>query len=700
MVSCAEATQKYNKLYAELVADSLNARLAEAVAKGDYSGKIFAKGRTEKGNSLSSNERDQGGVFWLRPQEAQAAQLDLGIPQIVGHNPGWDVRGGLWAKRNFIEADVGRRTGGTGVYADTPFMRTVQADILTEPIAGGMPDLSWRIRTGLKLKAMRDTVADVFLGWDGRIQAIEKLKQSDQAVKALIKSLDGQIAERLKAGDSIGAEYLGRQKRELISPTGRDYLYGGIGFWRDIVMGRQNSVKVLNNVAKAPRTTIAPVIASITTARNRITKMSDYDTNLLFGKSRQDILNSLDTSRIDNSSLDAYRDSATELLKNYRDLIDDGLERSIVAFLDDGKLVKKYGSRLQEELRDIYGRELPYDATRRIDGERYTDREEGYYYSPVPGTERVTRSADIERTPRLPSERTPTAVRGITTPRMPETPRVPESPRVPMSPRVPEPPRTPTIPRVPDILRTPEMSKVPEVPRVPEIPRTPDYPPPPPPPVEKVPPPPPTVLRRGAKISGKLAKLPEGSIAWRQGIFWKWIAPTDITQVSGIRKPRNLPKGVVPIGARFTDLRKPDETIQMIGDPGASVPDVAVDLGVADIFISDQAQAIRYTGKGEQTNVGTNIPSATQGMTVKSGTVKSRLKAGSDAASRPVEEVSRPEIATVRHNKDMYFDEDPGWLNSLEPQFLRTQRKAARRVKPSRLRRESSAATVAGRIRL
>jgi hypothetical protein len=622
MVSCTEATQKYNKLYAELVADSLNARLAEAVAKGDYSGKMFAKGRTEKGSSLSSNERSQGGIFWLRPQEAQAAQLDLGIPQIVGHNPGWDVRGGLWAKRNFIEADVGRRTGGTGVYADTPFMQTVQADILTEPIAGGMPDLSWRIRTGLKLKAMRDTVADVFMGWDGRIQAIDKLKQSDQAVKSLVKSLDEQIEQRLKVGDSIGAAYLGKQKIELISPTGRDYLYGGIGFWRDIVMGRQNSVKVLNNIANAPRTTIAPVIATITNARNRITKMSDYDTNLLFGKSKQEILNSLDTSRIDNSSLTTYRDSATELLKNYRDLIDDGLERSIVTFLDNSKLVKEYGSRLQKELRDIYGRELSYDATRRIDGERYSDRDDRYYYASIPGAERIARVSDIERASRLPSKRTPTVVRQVTTPRTLETPRMP------------------TIPRVPDTLRTPETPEVPEAPRIPEVPRTPDYLPPSPLPVEKVPPPPPIVFpNKGGKESQQ--EIPVGSIAYKKGLFWKYIPPPYDQP-----KPITLKRGVSPIGADLSGGNSPYTTVQKIGESDAPVPErIAVDEGITDSFISLQGSKIAYAGKGEQTNVGTRIDSTTVGMSVEGGGAPAKGHAYARKVY-PKHSVSRTDMST------------------------------------------------------
>lgn len=78
----------------------------------------------------------------------------------------------------------------------------------------------------------------------------------------------------------------------------------------------------------------------------------------------------------------------------------------------------------------------------------------------------------------------------------------------------------------------------------------------------------------------------------------------------------------------------------MIGDPGASVPDVSVDLGVADIFIKDNAQSISYTGKGEQTNVGELVDSTTSGMTI-----------GGDGINRPSmtdykppSSVSRPHI--------------------------------------------------------
>ena len=98
-------------------------------------------------------------------------------------------------------------------------------------------------------------------------------------------------------------------------------------------------------------------------------------------------------------------------------------------------------------------------------------------------------------------------------------------------------------------------------------------------------------------------------------MFWKWIPKEDWMNRTG-RKPRTLRRGVTPIGARFIDRRLPTETVQMIGDPGTVVPNVSVDLGVADIFVKDNAQTIIYTGGGEQTNVGIGVDSPTMGMTI------------------------------------------------------------------------------------
>ncbi len=227
-----------------------------------------------------------------------------------------------------------------------------------------------------------------------------------------------------------------------------------------------------------------------------------------------------------------------------------------------------------------------------------------------------------------------------------------------------------------------------------------------PPPTTKIPiktpprlePPEQTVLGR-VQISGKRAKLPDGSVTFKQGWTWKWIPREDFHD--GI-KPRSLPKGITPIGARFTHLRTPEETIQMIGDPGASVPDISIDLGVADILITDQAQTIRYTGKGEETVVGERIATTTKGMSIPAtgisrpdiGTVTpatSINRTAISATSRPprkgkrtepaVRGINRPEVVEERKRVEeeriasekkrgvykepatgLYFDEDPEWL--------------------------------------
>ena len=238
----------------------------------------------------------------------------------------------------------------------------------------------------------------------------------------------------------------------------------------------------------------------------------------------------------------------------------------------------------------------------------------------IPPSRPPTEPPARRTTPRVPL----TTITTIRPPVRPSTEALP--PRVP--------PRSPTAtlpPRVPS--RVPLVTPPTGIPsRVPP---------------EALPPRPPTRpprVRLEAKIIGKEARLPEGSIAWRQGIFWRWIPREDYT--TGAAKPRTLPRGVTPIGAKFTDLRKPVETIQMIGDPGASVPDVAIDLGVADIFISDQAQTIQYAGKGLRTDVGVGVPGTAQGMTVEGG---------GEGVSRPAmtdyyapKSVSRPAIAKTK----------------------------------------------------
>jgi hypothetical protein len=108
----------------------------------------------------------------------------------------------------------------------------------------------------------------------------------------------------------------------------------------------------------------------------------------------------------------------------------------------------------------------------------------------------------------------------------------------------------------------------------------------------------------------KYYKVPSGSIAWKQGIFWKYIPP-----------PWNQEKPITldypPIGAKNIGETTPAKTIQMIGKARAKVPKSAsVDLGVVDVFIDDYGQKIAFTGKGEQTAVGERVSGTTQGMSI------------------------------------------------------------------------------------
>jgi hypothetical protein len=105
------------------------------------------------------------------------------------------------------------------------------------------------------------------------------------------------------------------------------------------------------------------------------------------------------------------------------------------------------------------------------------------------------------------------------------------------------------------------------------------------------------------------AKVPKGSIAWRQGVVWKYIPPPWTQE-----KPISLKQA--PLGAK-TGGRTPKETIQMIGQPGSPVPrTVSVDLGIADILIEDYGKRITFTGHGLETSVGHSMAGPTRGMSL------------------------------------------------------------------------------------
>jgi hypothetical protein len=122
------------------------------------------------------------------------------------------------------------------------------------------------------------------------------------------------------------------------------------------------------------------------------------------------------------------------------------------------------------------------------------------------------------------------------------------------------------------------------------------------------------VSSRVSATGQKDAEIPMGSIAFKQGMFWKWIPPEDFR--NGV-KPRTLPRGVHPRGAVLSGGNSPYTTIQRIGTSDAVVPEkISVDMGVTDYFITNSGGEISFSGKGLKTDVGIRMAGPTQGMTV------------------------------------------------------------------------------------
>jgi hypothetical protein len=579
---------------AQFVADDLNAKFLRAVKNDNYGDKMFAKGRVEKGHSLSYNERAQGGIFWLRPQEAPPSALDLGFTQVVGHNPGPGVRQ-LWGK-NFIEVDVARGKGGKGVFSNTPFSRTEAVPIKVEAVGGRSAGaISAATLAKLKVRAMGDTVADMVLGWDGRIYAVDQIKSNKVALKAFVKGIDKQIAEREAAGDSFGARLLMRQKSELMSPTGKDYLYGGISFWRDIVMGRQNSVKVTDAIGKTVKSDMAASNKGIAKVRSKIAEMSDKDVSMMFGRSKKSILDDLDAR------------SAKALIE----MADDGLARNVAPHLDRALLVDRYSrlldarvrlqSNLGRQMSDVSRPGVPA-ASRAIspDRTRLSDVRTG-------GVERVP-TERIEPIRRPPLDRIPA--------RSP-TERIP-SERVPVGERAPS-GRTPAerIPgdRVPPPDRPPGRTPPPPDRTPPPIDRIPEPVPPDriPPPEKRLPggeivtngPPPtrPNIIVRASDSQKRDAIVSnKGAIAWRQGevgakgggrddrwdvLLWPYEAKSDHIMVFG-RRPANATIVRGPGSAKRTAQLLFGKTVSR---------EVRHDIGLFDAEVAPASggQAVRLT---------------------------------------------------------------------------------------------------------
>ena len=124
-------------------------------------------------------------------------------------------------------------------------------------------------------------------------------------------------------------------------------------------------------------------------------------------------------------------------------------------------------------------------------------------------------------------------------------------------------------------------------------------------------------------------KIPSGSIAWKQGALtvggelqpvWKYIPPP-----WSVSKPITLLRP--PEDAVNTGMRTPRETIQMIGKPEAKVPkSISIDLGIADIYVSNHGKNIRFEGKGLETDVGKRIAGPAKGMDIQEEIVSTEVR--------------------------------------------------------------------------
>lgn len=207
---------------------------------------------------------------------------------------------------------------------------------------------------------------------------------------------------------------------------------------------------------------------------------------------------------------------------------------------------------------------------------------------------------------------------------------------------------------------------------------------------------------------------------------------------------QTLPRGVVPMGAKNTHLKTVKGTVQMIGKPRAKVPEkVNADFGIVDFFISDYGQRIEVGGKGLETNVGRGVDSPTKGMSVPSqgisrseiGTVKpahSVSRTAISATTKPdrvkgeieMRGVNRPEVVEERKRvaeervesarirqvepepRDLYFDEDPGWLRGSDAHSTEgvsskgVNRAKMSKKKPKRIGKRDNQPTVVRSVRL
>lgn len=127
---------------------------------------------------------------------------------------------------------------------------------------------------------------------------------------------------------------------------------------------------------------------------------------------------------------------------------------------------------------------------------------------------------------------------------------------------------------------------------------------------------PPVFIRPRGDTGGKRISIPPGAIAFKQGLFWKYIPPPYKQS-----KPITLLRGIMPIGAKWSGSNSPYDTIQIIGKAGAKVPNrVDIDLGFVDIAVI-RGKEIQFRRGGESTDVGTRMPEMTKGMELDGGEV-------------------------------------------------------------------------------
>lgn len=141
------------------------------------------------------------------------------------------------------------------------------------------------------------------------------------------------------------------------------------------------------------------------------------------------------------------------------------------------------------------------------------------------------------------------------------------------------------------------------------------------------------------------AALPAGTIVWKQGLFWRAVAPPYKAE-----RPMVLERP--PLGARNTDDSGPGSarrTLQVLG--GLPPRNVDVDLGWVDIHIRGAEDQIwmDFSSGGERTNVGIRSPSTTAGMTVR-GAPEGRPGPGSltEQINKAPSRTSTPNLKPLR----------------------------------------------------